>query len=98
MKEIKTLVEKRKEVLLRLKKEKEKALQNVPQGTLRICQSGNRTQYYYRRDAKDSSGVYMPKAEHNFARKLAQKEYDLNNLPTKEDFVNELEKLEGGEQ
>lgn len=26
------------------------------------------------------------------------KEYDLNNLPTKEDFVNELEKLEGGEQ
>ena len=76
MKEIKTLVEKRKEVLIRLKQEKEKALQNVPQGTLRICHSGNRTQYYHRRDGKDSSGVYMPKKEHNLAHKLAQKEYD----------------------
>ena len=61
MKEIKTLVEERKETLLRLKQEKEKALQNVPQGALRICHSGNRTQYYHRRDEKDSSGVYMPK-------------------------------------
>lgn len=92
MKEIKTLVENRKEVLLRLKKEKEKALQNVPQGTLRIYHFGNRTQYYHRRDEKDSSGVYMPKAEHDLARKLAQKEYNQKVLRAVERELTALQK------
>jgi len=76
MEEIKKMLEAREKELLRLKREKEKALKNVPGGTLRICDYGNRTQYYHRKNAKDSSGVYIPEKDRELACKLAQKEYD----------------------
>jgi len=76
MDEVKKRLKERETELNRMKSEKEKALQHVPEGTLRICSHGNRTQYYYRKDPKDASGVYMKESEHDFARKLAQKEYD----------------------
>ena len=59
MEEIKKLLEAREKELIKLKQEKEKALQNVPKGALRICNSGNKTQYYYREEPEDHSGTYI---------------------------------------
>ena len=48
MEEVKNLLEAREKQLLQLKKEKEKALKSAPEGSLRICMHGNKTQYYHR--------------------------------------------------
>ena len=40
-------------------KEKEKSLAKAPDGSLRLCQHGNKIQYYYRDDPKDFNGVYI---------------------------------------
>ena len=76
MEHIKNLLEERKTYLLKLKKKKEKALNNTPEGSLRLCSSGNRTQYYHRKNPKDSSGIYICQKDIQLARKLAQKDYD----------------------
>ena len=76
MEELKKILEKREKELIRLKKEKEEALQNAPEGSLRICCHGNRIQYYYRDNLKNSNGIYIREKEHDFAGKLAQKDYD----------------------
>jgi len=76
MKSIRTALEERKEQLLKIKKEKEKALKNVPAGHLRICQRGEKVQYYHRTDPKDFNGVYIPQKSIGMAHKLAQKDYD----------------------
>ena len=76
MEEIKKLLEAREKELIKLKQEKEKALQNVPKGALRICNSGNKTQYYYREEPEDHSGTYISVKQQELISKLAQKEYD----------------------
>ncbi len=76
MEKVKKLLEEREKDLIRLKRDKEKELRNVPEGALRICSHGNRIQYYHRKDSKDPSGIYMPEKERDLASKLAQKEYD----------------------
>ena len=76
MEKVRKLLELRKKELEKLKKEKEIALQNVPEGALRICDHANRTQYYHRIDPKDTSGAYIPTKNHDLICKLAQKEYD----------------------
>ena len=76
MEEIKNLMKKRREYLLGLKREKEKALESAPEGFLRICKSRNRTQYYRRIDPKDLSGVYIRDKDVKLAKELAQKDYD----------------------
>ena len=59
MEQVKELLKARKNYLLQVKKEKEKSLRTVPEGTLRVCSHGKRTQYYYRNDPKDFNGVYI---------------------------------------
>lgn len=76
MKSIRTALEERKAKLLQIKKEKEKALKNIPAGHLRICQRGKTVQYYHRTDPKDFNGVYIPQKSISMAQKLAQKDYD----------------------
>lgn len=76
MKSIKTVLKERKEQLLKIKKEKERALKNVPTGHLRICQRGEKVQFYHRTDPKDFNGVYIPQKSIGMAQKLAQKDYD----------------------
>jgi len=44
MEQIKKLMKERKNYLLQLKKEKEKALKSVPDGFLRVCKHGKKTQ------------------------------------------------------
>ncbi len=92
MKEVMERLEARKQQLLQWKQEKENALRNAPKGTLRVCCSGNRTQYYHRKDVKDSNGVYLRESEKELVHKLAQKEYDQKVLRAVEKELGRLEK------
>lgn len=76
MEHINNLLEARINYLFQLKEEKEKALKSVPDGFLRICRRGKKTQYYHRTDPKDFNGVYIREKNAELARKLAQKDYD----------------------
>ena len=52
-------------------------LVGMPAGNLRICKSNNRAQYYHHKsDSIQGNGTYIPVAQHNLARQLAQKAYD----------------------
>ena len=53
----------------------EKRLQNVPDGTLNICGTKGKTQYYNK--LKDGNKVYVSKKQQQKIFDLAQKEYDL---------------------
>lgn len=92
MEQIKNLLKLRQNNLLHLKKEKEKALDSVPEGYLRVCQTGNRTQYYQRKNPKDYSGTYIHKDNIDLAQKLAQKDYDKRVLEAVEKELNSIEK------
>lgn len=76
MEQIKELLEKREKQLLQLKKEKEKSLSKAPEGSLRVCCRGKKTQFYRRNDPKDFNGVYIREKDRELAQKLAQKDYD----------------------
>ena len=76
MEQIKSILKTRENQLLQMKKDKEKALKNAPEGALRICSHGNRTQYYQRNDPKDFNGVYIRENDIHIAQELAQKDYD----------------------
>lgn len=92
MDQVKNLLEAREKQLLQLKKEKEKALKSAPEGTLRICRHGDRTQYYHREDPKDCNGVYIREKEIALAQKLAQKDYDKKVLSSIEKELNAINK------
>lgn len=92
MKEIRTMLEARKKQLSSLKKEKEKALVHAPEGLLRVCCNGDRTQFYWRKDKKDKNGIYLNRRERLLVHKLAQKEYDQKVLMTVEKEINAIEK------
>lgn len=76
MENIKEILQARQNYLLQWKAEKEKAISTAPEGTLRICDSGKRTQYYHRIDPKDFNGRYINEKEFHIAKSLAQKDYD----------------------
>lgn len=92
MNKIKNLLEARKGHLLQLKQGKEEALKIAPEGSLRICSHGGRTQYYHRNDPKDFNGVYIKEKDVELARKLAQKDYDKKVLASIEKELNATEK------
>lgn len=50
-------------------------LRKLPEGKLRISRSGNRIQYYLRKDPSDSRGKYLRKNQTHIAAGIAQKEY-----------------------
>lgn len=74
MEEIKRKLKERQKYLLQVKKEKNNAIKNIPEGKLRISCHGNRTQYYQRKNTKDINGTYIK--DKKYAKLLAQKEYD----------------------
>ena len=76
MKEIRNLLKEREKYLCELKSEKEKELKTAPEGLLRVCNSRNRIQYYYRTEPKDFNGVYIKEKDIHLAQGLAQKDYD----------------------
>lgn len=76
MKELKRKLEERRQNLLQIKKEKENSLLRAPAGTLHVCSSGGRTQYYHRTNRSDCSEVYIRDKDIQLAKRLAQKDYD----------------------
>ena len=76
MENIKEILQARQNYLLRWKAEKEKAIENAPNGALRICNSSNRTQFYQRMEPSDWNGKYLNEKEFPIAMALAQKDYD----------------------
>lgn len=92
MERIQGLLETRENYLLQLKKEKEKALKNVPEGFLRICAGKRKPQYYWRTDPKDYNGIYIPEKDIKLARKLAQKDYDRKVLNSVEKELDAISK------
>lgn len=70
------ILHKRKEYLNMLKKETEKKLKSVPQGTLRISSSRGHIRYYHRQNSSDRTGTYLPASKIKLVRQLAQKGYE----------------------
>ena len=93
MEDLKRKLEKRKEYLQKLKKEKENALKKAPEGAVRICSANGRVQYYHRLDSKDKNGIYMRSADIKKVRKLAQKDYDAKVLRGAETELQIIEKF-----
>lgn len=92
MKEVVNQLKERENLLLQIKNEKEKALLNVPEGALRICSHGNRTQYYQRMNPKDFNGTYIRGNNLQLAHDLAQKDYDTKVLKAAEKELKAIEK------
>lgn len=92
MEQIKNLLEARENYLQQMKKEKEKALLKAPEGSLRICKHGKKTQYYHRNNPKDFNGVYIRENDIKFAQKLAQKDYDKKVLCAVEKELSAINK------
>lgn len=76
MQQIQGKLEKRKEELLKIKKQKLEEIKKGPQGTLRISISEGKIRYYHRTNSKDFNGVYIKESDKELANKLAQKDYD----------------------
>ncbi len=93
MENIKEILQNRQSELLQWKAEKEKAIANAPTGTLRICNSGNRTQFYQRMEPRDLNGRYINEKERPLAQTLAQKDYDKKVLRSIEKEINAIEKF-----
>lgn len=92
MEETKELLQKRTNYLLHLREEKEKDIADAPEGTLRICNSRNRTQYYQRIDPTDFNGSYIGEKGFQTAKALAQKDYDRKVLQAIERELNAIQK------
>ncbi|MBR2402272.1 MAG: hypothetical protein IKB01_05865 [Lachnospiraceae bacterium] len=88
------LLKKRENYLCQLKKEKEKALKNIPEGFLRICAGKRKPQYYWRTDPKDYNGIYIPEKDIKLARKLAQKDYDKKVLASAEKELEAIKRYQ----
>ena len=96
VKKVREQLEMREVYLLQLQKEKEQMLMKAPEGSLRICNHGNRTQYYVRNNPKDFSGVYIAKKDFEIVRGLAQKDYDKKVLDAIQKERNAIQKYLSG--
>lgn len=76
MQNLRNELEERRKFLLKVQKEKERALKNAPEGHLRINHRAGKVQYYHRTNPKDFSGTYLKQKEVEFVKSLAQKDYD----------------------
>ena len=87
-------VRERKEALEKLIKllcEKEG---NYPEGTLRVVDKKSYFQYYWRREAADTNGSYVPKGHMAIASALAQKDYEQKVLAKEREEYKLLAKYE----
>lgn len=92
MEQYKELLEARKQELLQIKHEKEKALKGTPEGTLRISGGKEKPLYYHRMNPKDHNGTYIKDADISVAIKLAQKDYDKKVLRAAEQEITSIDK------
>ena len=74
--------------------EKNIALKNVPEGTLRVSGRNQYAQYYIRQSSEEKNGTYLSVKEIDLARNLAQKDYDLKTLHAAEQELKLLLRLQ----
>ena len=72
-----------------------KSQKTAPQGHLRIVHptDGRPPQYYHLTDPKDFNGSYIPRAQNQLIKKLAQKDYDLKLIKLLKAQLRALDKL-----
>lgn len=72
-----------------------KSQKTAPQGHLRIVHpaDGRPTQFYHLTDPKDFNGSYIPRAQNQLIKKLAQKDYDLKLIKLLQAQLRALDKL-----
>ncbi len=92
MKQFYDILASRKQELLHLKTLAEEALKRAPDGLLRINRRGERVQYYHRTAPQDSCGTYICQSDLQFAKELAQKDYNTKFLHSAEQELNAIEK------
>lgn len=70
----------RREELKILLAKKLRSLKSAPEGRLRVAQAheGRKLQYYHVTSRGDTKGTYIPHAQLQLAKRLAQKQYDQN--------------------
>ena len=77
-----------KETLSYLKK----CEKNLPEGHLRVAQKGNkRPQFYHYTSSDDLTGKYIRKNQIDFAKTLAQKDYNEDIIPLLQKEISALE-------
>ncbi len=92
MEQVLSRLKKREEYLLKIKSEKETALKNSPEGTLRITGQDETTEYYHRRNKTDVNGNYIDKKDSFLVKQLAQKSYDKKIISSIDAELNALKK------
>ena len=75
-----------------LLEEKQKALQNAPEGSLRFSKSGKTTQFYQITKTGDTHGKYIPAKNNKLVKALAQKDYDKKLIATLKKELKFLQK------
>ena len=90
MHHIKSELESRIYNLKQIIKKKEEELSVVPEGSVHICQSGNRIQFYLK---KDGRRIYLKESQSKLVEKLIRKDYDQKVLAAAKKELKELEKL-----
>lgn len=95
--ELQKKLQKLKEALTQLKKTEN----DFPEGHLRVAQKGiKRPQYYHYTSPNNLTGKYLRKNQTNFAKTLAQKDYNKNIIQILQEEIDALEKYlmktEGG--
>ena len=90
MHHIKEQLEERIYNLKQIINKKENELSGVPEGSIHICQSGSRTQFYLKQEGKRR---YLKESENKLVKKLFQKDYDQKILLAAKKELKELEKL-----
>ena len=85
----------RREQLKLLLAKKIRSLKNAPEGRLRVAQAheGRKLQYYHVTARGDTKGSYIPHSQLQFAKRLAQKQYDQNLIPILRHQIAALDNL-----
>lgn len=73
---LKQMLEQEEKYLIKILQQAKNNLKNAPEGTLRLSCNKNKVQYYHSIKGGKYNGTYIPKSEEEYAKKLAQKDYD----------------------
>lgn len=88
-------IKRRRDELSHLLINKTRNQKNAPEGHLRVAQakSGRKFQYYHITKRCDTRGTYIPHSQINFAKRLAQKQYDLKLMKELKKIIAAFDKL-----
>ncbi len=79
--------------LEKLIQKKRESVERAPKGVLNIAKSGNRVQYYFKRDSKDTIRKYLKNKDKKLVKVLCQKDYDIKLIQVAEKELRELIRL-----